>query len=88
MRSFQEKFPHCGRTVVRSGSLLADSPVPCGLAVTCWLSYCLASLLAGAGTAVLAELEGGAVEGITGEGSGYHVNMPETWRSRALCHML
>jgi len=30
----------------------------------------------------------GKIEGIIGEGSGYHVNMPETCRSRALCHIL
>ena len=29
----------------------------------------------------------GKIGGIRGEGSGYQVNIPETWRRRALCHM-
>lgn len=30
----------------------------------------------------------GNTGGIIGEGSGYHVNMPDTCLSRALCHIL
>ena len=30
----------------------------------------------------------GKIGGIRGEGSGYQVNIPETCRSKALCHML